>query len=120
MSLARIHKIDCSEPRWRELLRKVVLRLVEVDEAIQVKVFGSFVHDRMTEASDIDIAVIIPDQWRTKDFLDKLYLKGAISDWPVDLIVLRLSFYNQKKEMGGVSFDIHQDGIDLYPDWKLK
>lgn len=74
----------------------------------------------MTAASDIDLAVIIPDHWRTKDFLDKLYLKGPIADWPIDLVVLRLSHYNEKKEIGGVSFDIHHEGIDLFPEWKLK
>lgn len=120
MSLGRIHKVDCKDPKWEELFHKVLNRLTEVEPNIQVKVFGSFVSNRMTAASDIDIAVIIPDTWRTKDFLDRLYSKGPLANWPIDLVVLRLSQYNKKKEIGGVSFDIYHEGIDLFPEWKLK
>lgn len=119
MSLDRIHKISNLDPKWKALLSNIVIRLTQVDSNIEIKVFGSFVHDRMTLASDIDVAVIIPDSWKTKDFLEKLYTNGPISNWPVDLVVLRKSHYDEKKEIGGVSFDIYHEGIELYPEWKL-
>lgn len=120
MSLARLKPIDTRDIYFAELLRSIVSRVVRVDPDAQVLVFGSFVENRFTAASDIDLAIIIHDRWRVRDFLAELYAPGFLSQWPLDLVVLNRSRYEARKDFGGVCVDIATVGVELYPTWKLK
>ena len=74
----------------------------------------------MTDASDIDICVLIPDASKPKVFLDQAYAKGRLCDWPLDLLVFRVSDFEIKKEIGGVCEIIADEGKELYPNWELR
>lgn len=120
MSLERLKTINTSDQEWKTRLMNLVDRISSLVPQSQIFVFGSFVRDQFTSGSDIDLAVILPDSWKVKDFLDQLYLMGTLSNWPIDLVVFRSTEFNQKKEIGGVCFDIAEDGIELYPKWNIE
>lgn len=121
MSLARLRSVNTADPRWSELLRSIVARIRAVEPACQIRVFGSFARDQFTEASDIDIAVILDPGLRAtpKEVRSRLSAGGPLSRWPVDLIVLPGEYFQSRKEGGGVCVDIEQEGIELYPEWRL-
>lgn len=119
MSLAKLYSVDSSAPEWALRFKKIIDRVKGVEPLARVLVFGSFAERRFTAESDLDIAVILPDTWSEKEFLDNLYLAGSLSDWPLDIIAIKQQKYNAKKNIGGICFDINLSGIELYPKWTL-
>lgn len=119
---------------WIKLLSDLVEKVTLVDKDITVYVFGSFVTEGFTNASDLDIAVIVPDLWSTKDFYDRVYRINTVNvdselihdsksdkskhhrliSWPLDLLVFKKSLFDSKKEVGGVCFDIFHEGRIIY------
>lgn len=100
-------------------LRSIAQRISEIQNECQIYIFGSFLRDDFFTTSDIDLAVIIPDDMKTIDFLDQFYRNKPPTSWPMDLLVFQSSMYEKKKEVGGVCFVIHQEGKSLYPKWSL-
>lgn len=120
MSLARLKTLKTDGKTWKPILEKIVKRISAVESNCKVFIFGSFAEHRFTAESDLDIAVIIPDSWSEKHFLQEVYQAGPLSTWPLDLVVLKKSRFEKRKDIGGVCFDIRESGIQLFPDWNLK
>lgn len=70
MSLLRLKERSTEYPYFKQLLQSLVQRIRQIEPDSQVYIFGSFAKKKMTEESDIDLAVIVPDHWKTKSFLD--------------------------------------------------
>lgn len=119
MSLLRLNKLSTSDPYWENLLHKILERIVDLEPRARVYIFGSFVEGRFTAESDLDLAVIVPDTWSTKIFLQKIYEAGRLSTWPLDLLVFKEVYFNEKSLIGGVCFDVKESGVELYPNWRL-
>jgi predicted nucleotidyltransferase len=119
MSLLRLKRLSTADPFWEELLKGIIERVLRVQPQESVYLFGSFVNDKFTVESDLDLAVIIPDDDSPKNFLQKIYEPGRLSQWPLDLLVFRSSDFIRKSEIGGVCFDIKESGVELYPKWSL-
>ncbi len=105
--------------RIEEDIKSIIQRISEIQKDCQIYLFGSFLRDDFYTTSDIDLAVIIPDEVKTMDFLDKFYLNKPPSFWPMDLLVFQKSVFDKKKTIGGVCFVIHREGKSLYPQWSL-
>lgn len=120
MSLLRLQDKSTQDPYFKELLRSLVERIQRLEPEAQVYIFGSFVSKKFTAESDIDLAVIVPDHWKQKDFLDQIYADGPISSWPLDLLVFRKTYFEEKSKIGGVCFDIAELNVQLYPIWRLE
>lgn len=120
MSLLNIHKISNKDPQWETLLKDLIFKIINIEVNAQVFIFGSFVRDNMRTGSDIDLAVILPDGISTKEFLKKIYKQNdKVSQWPLDLLVFNKSYFENKSQIGGVCFEIREDGVELYPRWSL-
>jgi predicted nucleotidyltransferase len=119
MSLLRLRRQSTDDPFWEKLLKGIIERVILVQPQASVFIFGSFVSGRFTAESDIDLAVLIPDDDSPKIFLQRVYETGRLSQWPLDLLVFRRSDYLRKSEVGGVCFDIKESGIELHPTWRL-
>lgn len=119
MSLLRLNRISTQGDFWIKLFKDIIERVVLVEPQSTVYIFGSFVEDRFTAESDIDLAVIIPDSSSPKLFLQKIYQPGRLSQWPLDLLVFKKSEFDKKSEVGGVCFDIRESGVELFPTWRL-
>ena len=118
MSLARFKSVDTSNTFWGEILNSIVQRCVHAGQVKKIFVFGSFSTKTMTEASDLDIAVIVADEENPREFRRRL--PSPLAQWPLDLIIVRESRFNERKTFGGVLFDVNEDGIELYPRWSLE
>ncbi|HPI40369.1 MAG TPA: nucleotidyltransferase domain-containing protein [Pseudobdellovibrionaceae bacterium] len=119
MSLAKLKDVNRRDPYFLNLLKKIVSRIIDVDKNARIYIFGSFVVDRFTAESDLDIAVIVPDHWSSRVFIEKIYEVGFLSSWPLDLLVFKEKDFAIKKEVGGVCVDIAESGVELYPQWRL-
>ncbi len=118
MALPRLERVDTKERRWHDLLQSIVKKLVAGSGVEAVYVFGSFATKQMSEASDLDIAVIVADGVDTNHF--RKSIARPLSTWPLDLIIVNRSRFEERKDYGGVLFEVHVEGIELYPTWKLE
>ncbi|MBN8537090.1 MAG: nucleotidyltransferase domain-containing protein [Deltaproteobacteria bacterium] len=119
MSLLRLNRLSTSDPFWITLLKGIIERVLSIQPNSSIYIFGSFVADRFTAESDLDLAVIIPDEESPKLFLQKIYESGRLSQWPLDLLVFKKSDFIKRSEIGGVCFDIKESGVELHPNWSL-
>lgn len=119
MSLSRLHEFKFHKEDFTPILKNIVDRVTKAAPECEVYIFGSFVTGCFTGESDLDIAVIHPDNQKKKILLEDIYKPGHLSEWPLDLILISKSDYQKKKDIGGVSFDIQETGIQLYPIWNL-
>lgn len=118
MSLAKLKKISARNPSWIPILQNVIDGCTSAGQVDRIYVFGSFARNEMHGESDLDIAVIIPDTQDPKEFREKL--KKPLCEWPSDLIVATTSRFNERREFGGVLFEVYHDGIEIYPTWNLQ
>ncbi len=115
LQLKKIENYDYFFP----ILESILARVKALEPQSMVFLFGSAARQEMTEKSDLDLVVIIPDTWSIKDFSEKLRKDGPLSpQWPLDLVVLNQSRYQQRKNFGGVCVSIASEGIELYPHWR--
>lgn len=91
-------------------MEQILSKALSVEKEAEVYLFGSMVTNRQNAESDIDIAIIIPDHWKTRDFLVQLYRLRPLSPWPLDLVVFKKTTFNEKSKIGGVCFDILNEG----------
>ena len=91
-----------------------ISRINNACQPIEILVFGSFANNTATEASDIDIAIIVPDNTDLRAIKQKFYSKARTSHWPFDILFIKQSDYNIKKVTGGVCFEINENHIKLW------
>lgn len=117
MSLKRLEKVDTTTAEWHSLLKEVVAKCLKAGPVKAIYVFGSFAEGRMTAESDLDLAVILPNDLDAKIFRSRL--SRPLCSWPTDLIVVSEARFDERKDFGGVLVDVYHDGIELYPNWRL-
>lgn len=119
MSLDKFKNINPKDNYFYDLLKQIIKKVSNSEPAAKIFVFGSFVDGRFTPESDIDLAVILPDHWSPRKFIDLLYEQGHLSPWPLDLLVFNSKDFLNKKDIGGVCTDIFESGVEIYPKWSL-
>ena len=92
---------------------------MEVDNRIKVIVFGSVARRLATIQSDYDLAVIVDDAIRLKEFRHQFYFQRQKVKFPVDFIFRSQSQFEQKKESNPIDNEIAETGIEIYPHWNL-
>lgn len=118
MSLQKLRNPDISQADIKSLLSSLVIQARSISESIQVFILGSAARSEMTAESDLDVAIIIPDDLSEKFFHEKMRESRIFGQWPIDLILIKKSRFDQRKDVGGISFDVQASGIELYPEWK--
>lgn len=82
----------------------------------EVWVFGSAATGDMTEASDVDLAVLFPDDTAIRAAQSTLARTPRLDDWPQDLVWFRDEDFHTRKTIGGLPMIIAQEGLKLYPE----
>lgn len=85
---------------------------IKAGMACRVLVFGSYAWGRPNECSDVDLAVIVPDNFPVKNparVASKLSKHGLI---PIDVISLRESTLANAMS-GSLSYEIRTKGVEL-------
>ncbi len=76
--------------------------------------FGSAVNGRFKEGSDLDFLIVFNDLDSMKLGRKKIRALGKLhSDTPVDLVFVSKKLFDEKKDIGGICFIAHHDGIHL-------
>jgi predicted nucleotidyltransferase len=93
-----------------------ILRLAEAAgqaaQAEQVLVFGSRARGDATADSDVDLALIVPDQVSRREALRAAIKATAVRDLPLDLVVLAHSNWTQGRSL--LARQIRQEGQVVY------
>ncbi len=119
MSLLRLKNATLDKSEFHKIFKKIISKAVQICPEITIYIFGSYTKDQFTAASDLDLSIIIPDLLSEKEFLVKLKKEGPLSDWPLDLVIVNKSRFENRKDYGGICFEVYHSGIELYPKWNL-
>lgn len=80
----------------------------------EVWLFGSAASGAMTEASDIDLALIFRTPAEIREAQAKLARTPRFDDWPQDLVWYLAEDFYARARVGGLPMIILEDGKQLY------
>jgi predicted nucleotidyltransferase len=97
-------------------LARVVAALRDQDGVEEIRVFGSYIADKLNAASDVDIAVIVSaEAFVLRDLLRKRVSSAhTIEDPPFDLVFLPIEHFMARKDFGGLCYDVFHGGESLW------
>ncbi|MBI5540744.1 MAG: nucleotidyltransferase domain-containing protein [Bacteroidia bacterium] len=106
-----------------DLIKMIIDKLSGTIKPLKIILFGSYASGTPNKDSDLDILVVIDDNYYPKDYNEnmEIYLKvsSVLSDikkkFPIDLIVHTKSMHEKFIELGSMfSKEILQKGIIIY------
>lgn len=113
MGLDRLKEV--SNDKILNEVRRFSENVSQLDGIEDIILFGSLADGKMTEASDIDIAFLIADHVDKKEISEKIRkLKREQLSWPADLVIFKKSWFESRKNYGGLCFEINAKGKWLY------
>lgn len=95
------------------LVQGELAEILAICQPIEVFLFGSAARDEMTDASDLDFLVVLPDQTDLKAIKKRYYCRKKQHDYPVDIIFMMESDFKQKAKIGGVAMICANEGRRL-------
>lgn len=105
-----------ADPLFRQELldeaKSIVNSIGQVLPVTSAYFFGSGLNGVFTEDSDLDLIVVIEDQFDLKR-AQQIAFSKRWTNRPLDLILKSESEFNQRKELGGVCFVAFHDGLKL-------
>jgi len=97
-----------------DIVNLVLLKLLERINPLVVILFGSAATDKMTKFSDLDIAVIVDNISDIKESYKKISNLSQEVKIPIDFLVIDITNYKIKSEIGGVFFEAKNFGRVIY------
>jgi predicted nucleotidyltransferase len=98
-----------------ERIQKTCSAIVDVLSPKQVYLFGSAVSgDTFEEGSDIDCLAVLASEAEASRWWKSFGKIRRQLNWPLDLVCLSEHEFARKKNLGGVAFIVHHEGILLY------
>jgi len=82
---------------------------------LEVWLFGSAATGEMTEASDIDLALLFGDEGEIRHAQTKLARTPRLDEWPQDLVWFRHADFYERAKIGGLPMIVVEDGRRIYP-----
>lgn len=92
-------------------LREIVLLRVKPEMLL---LFGSASRLEMTDASDLDLVVVMSSPDSLKPAQKALLHCSVLLDWPIDILLIDRETFEHKARMGGVYFLAQQEGRILF------
>jgi predicted nucleotidyltransferase len=96
-----------------KLIERLYAQIISLVTPNQVILFGSASRGEMTDASDLDIVVIVQDISEVKSTQKSLNQLSRLLQWPVDCLVVDMETFNRKSAIGGVYFVAKEEGRQL-------
>jgi hypothetical protein len=84
--------------------------ILQSSQPLAVIVFGSAARGKMTGRSDVDMAVIFPDEESLKVGRRSIYARPPSNPWPTDLLFYTKDAFRRRRETGGVCELIWAEG----------
>ena len=99
-----------AEDEAERIVQDKLLWILGSSDPLAVIVFGSAARGEMTERSDIDLALIYPDEASLKAGRSAIYRQPPAGSWPADLLFYTKDVFLGKRESGGVCDLIGREG----------
>lgn len=108
-----------SQPLKQSEIDQIVLTklnwILEYTQPLKVILFGSAATGEMTDASDVDIIIVYPNEIDLKSISYILAQSRPINDWPHDLILqTEKSFLSSVAKGGGACWLANKEGKILF------
>lgn len=114
MAFERLKIIDTEGELASELISWIRHSLVPALPHADIYIFGSFAKNRFSEASDLDIAIVYEDGLFSKEIFKIANQALKPRKWPLDILVLSRSYFEARRDFGGICMEIAQDHHLLY------
>lgn len=99
----------------QEILDKKLKWILKSCRPVKVILFGSAASGEMTDASDVDLILLFPNDANLKEIRHDLAKARPLDDWPHDLILETISgFQFQINKGGGACWIAENEGKILY------
>ena len=98
------------------LVRGKLSWILEACTPREVWLFGSAARAELTEASDIDLALVFDTEAEISRARDALYRRERSDLWPHDLVFFLKTDLEQRASIGGLPMLIRQEGVRIYPE----
>ena len=82
----------------------------------EIWVFGSAAAGRLTEASDIDLAVICADAQSVRHAREAVYRQRRPDEWAQDIVFFEVDDFYERAQVGGLPMLIVEEGQRIYPE----
>jgi len=98
-----------------EQLDILVKRIVATQNPLRVVLFGSAAHGKMSEDSDIDVMVVVPDGSNRRRVAMRLHQSFIGLPFPVDVIITTPALLERHKDNIGLIYStIISEGREVY------
>lgn len=88
--------------------------ILKAAQPYRVYIFGSAARGEMTEASDVDLAVVFRTEAEYKSSRKAILCRPRDDEWPQDILFFVADEFERKALVGGVCMIIAQEGRLLY------
>jgi predicted nucleotidyltransferase len=102
-----------------EEINTIIRDVTGICPSARVLIFGSYAAKTSNSGSDLDMAIILPDDFNKKSFKKDFYKKRTRIQIPVDFIFRNETEFRESKIENPIDNEIHQKGIELYPHWNF-
>lgn len=104
-----------SENEQAEIVRAKLAWVVESLQPQEVWLFGSAAGGRLTEASDLDLALLYESEQALRAAHARLWRLPRRENWPHDLAFYTSDDFYARASIGGVPMEAVSEGVRLYP-----
>ena len=119
MSLDKLRSDQVDLNYIKNILENLIQAVAELDPTAAVILFGSMVTKNVNNESDIDLAIIVSNDFNETEFRKKLSEKKVLGKWPTDLLIFtKAQFKSNVENIGVICLEIKDNGVELYPHWK--
>ena len=102
-------------PGEMQTIEKVVNRIVQAVQPLQIILFGSAARDEMGPDSDLDVLVVMPDGTHRLQTMRLLYRQMAGVGFPVDIVVTTPhQLEEHRNNMGLIYHTVLTEGKEVY------
>jgi hypothetical protein len=98
------------------IVQKKVRWILAACHPHEIWLFGSAAQGRMTEASDVDLALLFSDRSALLAGRRELYETKRPDEWPQDLVFFVADDFYRQSAVGGLPMLILRDGKRTYPE----
>ena len=114
MSLSKLIATKLSREQQQHLIKRLKDEVLSCIKPKSLILFGSASRYEMTEASDLDLVVIVASAEEIKPAFKALRLTSMKIDWPLDLLITDEKTFQARASLGGVYYIAQTEGTILF------
>ena len=112
--LKRLLAKPLAESLVESLVQSELADVLQLCSPEKVFLFGSAARGEMTDASDLDLLIVLRDDADIKMIKRQYYCRKKLHMVPVDIIFMLISDFIKRAEIGGIAMVCKQEGRVLF------